>query len=39
MKDLNIKKSFEKEINLSTRIVKSKKKYKRKIKHKLKCFE
>ena len=34
IRDLNIKKSFEREISLATRVVKDKRKYTRKIKHK-----
>ena len=33
-RDINVLKAFKKEINLSTRVVKSKKTYSRKIKHK-----
>ena len=34
MRDLNIKKAFEREISLATRIIKDKRKYTRKTKHK-----
>ena len=35
-RDYNVEKSYRKEINLSTKVVQSKKAYKRKPKHKLK---
>jgi hypothetical protein len=34
MRDLNILKSYQREINLKTKVIKDKKKYSRKIKHK-----
>lgn len=38
IRDLNIKKAFEREISLATRIVKDKRKYTRKIKHKMRLM-
>lgn len=39
MRDLNIKKAFEREISLATRIIKDKRKYTRKTKHKRGHYE
>jgi len=38
-RDFNILKAFKKEINLKTRVLKNKKKYTRKIKHKKDKYE
>lgn len=39
MRDLNIKKAFEREISLATRIIKDERKYTRKTKHKKGHYE
>ena len=39
IRDLNILKSYKKEINMITKVAKSKKKYNRKVKHKNKMFD
>ena len=39
MRDYNILKSYQREINLNSRVVKNKKKYTRKIKHKSKLLD
>ena len=39
MRDINILKAFQKEIDLKTKVIRSKKAYSRKEKHKAKRFE